>query len=152
MKPVATPSGQLTSQEHRAFLAPPYSENPGCLVLSDNGKTPSASMFVTTDAQLVTDPICPSCPQEAAYPVSSVVKDRPASPISTGIAGGVKLQGLLTQSPSLENLPNEVLFHIMGFLDVNDLLSTSRFLDDWHDLWSRSGYLDVWQLDLRPHP
>ncbi|KAF4998336.1 hypothetical protein FGRMN_3216 [Fusarium graminum] len=134
MKPVATSSSQLTSQEHRVFLAPPCSEDPGCLALSENGKTPSTSMFVTTDAQLVTDPICPSYSQEAAYRVPAVAKDCPTSPLSTDIAGGVKLQGPLTQSPSLENLPNEVLFHIMGFLDVNDLLSTSRFLDDWRDL------------------
>ncbi|KAM0343475.1 hypothetical protein ACHAPU_008506 [Fusarium lateritium] len=126
MKPVATSSGQLTSQVHRPSLAPPCSENPGCLALSDDGRTPNVSMSVATDAQLVTGPICPSLSREATYPVSSVPKARPISPLSTGLASGVKLQGPPTQSPSLENLPNEVLFHIMGFLDVNDLLSTSR--------------------------
>jgi len=33
---------------------------------------------------------------------------------------------VVTASASLSNLPNEILFHILGFLDVSDLLSTSR--------------------------
>lgn len=28
--------------------------------------------------------------------------------------------------PALDGLPNEILFHILEFLDVNDVLSTSR--------------------------
>lgn len=31
-----------------------------------------------------------------------------------------------TTDPMLSELPNEVLLHILGYLDVNDLLSTSR--------------------------
>lgn len=35
---------------------------------------------------------------------------------------------------SFEELPNEVLFHILGFLDVSDLLSASR-VGDSIDTW-----------------
>jgi hypothetical protein len=32
----------------------------------------------------------------------------------------------ITTALSLSDLPNEILFHILGFLDVGDLLVTSR--------------------------
>ena len=41
--------------------------------------------------------------------------------------------------PSLERLPIEILLQVLGFLDVNDLLSTSRV---GHHPWSASQ--DVW--------
>jgi hypothetical protein len=126
MKPVATSSGQLTSQVHHLSLASPRSENPSCLALADHGKTLSTSLFVTTDARLAIDPMYPSLLRETSCPASPGAEVGHVSPVNPSVANSAELPGALTQSPSLENLPNEVLFHIMGFLDVNDLLSTSR--------------------------
>jgi hypothetical protein len=126
MKPVATSSGQLTSHVHQLSLASPRSENPSYLALTDHGKTISTSMFVATDARLAIDPMYPSLLRATSCPASPGAEVHHVSPVNPSVASSAKLQGALAQSPSLETLPNEVLFHIMGFLDVNDLLSTSR--------------------------
>jgi hypothetical protein len=126
MEPVATSSSQLTSQVHQLSPASPCSENPSYLALTDHGKTLSASMSVTTDARLAIDPMYPNLLRQISCPASPGAEVQHVSPVNPSVVSSAKLQGALTQSPSLENLPNEVLFHIMGFLDVNDLLSTSR--------------------------
>ncbi|KAG5662961.1 hypothetical protein KAF25_000897 [Fusarium avenaceum] len=126
MKPVATSSGQLTSHVHQLSLGSPRSENPSYLALTDHGKTISTSMFVATDARLSIDPMDPSLLRATSCPSFQEAGVHCVSPVNPSVTSSAILQGAVAQSPSLENLPNEVLFHIMGFLDVNDLLSTSR--------------------------
>ncbi|KAF5025765.1 hypothetical protein F66182_2098 [Fusarium sp. NRRL 66182] len=126
MKPVATLPDQLTSQTRRLSLALPRPENPACLAPDGDSKTSNHATSVANDAQPAATPMAPGLERESAYPVSSVVGICSVSSLKTAVGGGVKLQGVVTQSPSLEVLPNEVLFHIMGFLDISDLLSTSR--------------------------
>ncbi|ERT02437.1 hypothetical protein HMPREF1624_00735 [Sporothrix schenckii ATCC 58251] len=55
--------------------------------------------------------------------VPRAISRSPRSSRSSSAAGaGARLDGSL----SLDDLPNEVLLHILGFLDVNDLLTASR--------------------------
>lgn len=58
---------------------------------------------------------CPS-PSASASASACLSWPSPLSPAALSCRGGAPLEGL----------PVEVLFHIMGFLDVNDLLSVSR--------------------------
>jgi hypothetical protein len=131
MKPVATSPEQLTSQVHRLSFASPRLENPGCLAPGEDVKRSNPAMFVTTDARSATNPIAPSVPQEVVCLTFAAGDVCPASSLRTGAIRCIGLQCALAHSPSLEDLPNEVLFHIMGFLDVNDLLSTSRVSIDY---------------------
>ncbi|KAI9150267.1 hypothetical protein HJFPF1_10026 [Paramyrothecium foliicola] len=52
----------------------------------------------------------------------------PSAPCSSLILAH---NGSSLHPPRLELLPNEILLHVLGFLDVNDLLATSRFLKDF---------------------
>ncbi|EXA47673.1 hypothetical protein FOQG_04230 [Fusarium oxysporum f. sp. raphani 54005] len=126
MKPVATSPEQLTSQVHRLSFASPRLESAGCLAPGEDVNRSYPAMFVTTDARSAASPIAPSVPQEVACLTFAAGDVCPGSSLRTSAVGCTRLQSALLLSPSLEDLPNEVLFHIMGFLDVNDLLSTSR--------------------------
>ncbi|KAF4961298.1 hypothetical protein FGADI_316 [Fusarium gaditjirri] len=126
MKPVATSPEQLTSQVHRLSFASPCLENAGCLAPGEDVNRSYPAMFVTTDARSAASPIVPSVPQEVACPTFATGDVCPGSSLRTSAVSCIRLQSALLLPPSLEDLPNEVLFHIMGFLDVNDLLSTSR--------------------------
>ncbi|KAF4966229.1 hypothetical protein FSARC_6114 [Fusarium sarcochroum] len=126
MNPVATSPDQLTSQAHRLSPALPRPENPGCLPLAEDGKASSLATFAATDAQPADTSMKLSISREANCSASSIVDTRFVSPQGQGTVTSVGLYVGLAQSLSLENLPNEVLFNIMGFLDVSDLLSTSR--------------------------
>lgn len=128
MKPVATSSDQLTSQTRRLSLLSPPSGDPGSLVPVEDGKPFSpAAISVVADAQPAAMSMLPSLPQqEAAYPASShsnagLVIQAEGSECCSG--GNVRA---VLDPPCLESMPNEVLFQIMGFLDVSDLLSASR--------------------------
>lgn len=86
---------------------------------------------VVTDAQPSTMTIVPTL-QRTALPALDEVGSRSAEPWclefnSCGSCGQVfELPHVSPRQPTLEGLPNEVLFHILGFLDVDDLLSASR--------------------------
>ncbi|ESU11307.1 hypothetical protein FGSG_05358 [Fusarium graminearum PH-1] len=125
MNAVATSPGQVTSQVNQMSLASPHDEKPGCLALDEHGRAPSPATSLITDARPDVAPMDPSfCPE--VPPASSVVGTSPVSLFLRSTGGKVRLSETMVQYQSLEDLPNEVLFHIMGFLDVNDLLSTSR--------------------------
>ncbi|KAF4335981.1 f-box domain protein [Fusarium beomiforme] len=126
MEPVATSPEQLTSQVHGLSFASPHLVNPGCLSTGEAAKRSNPTMLVTTDARSAASPIIPSVPQVVASPNFATGDVCPGSSLRTSAASCIGLQGAHLQSACLEDLPNEVLFHIMGFLDVNDLLSTSR--------------------------
>ncbi|KAF5583257.1 f-box domain protein [Fusarium subglutinans] len=125
MKPVATSPEQLTSQVHGLSYGSPRLENAGCLAPGEDVNRSYPAMFVTTDARSAASPIAPSIPREVACLTFATGDVCPGSSLRTSAVSCIRLQNALL-SPSLEDLPNEVLFHIMGFLDVNDLLSTSR--------------------------
>ncbi|RGP76121.1 f-box domain-containing [Fusarium sporotrichioides] len=125
MNTVATSPGQVTSQVHQMSLASPHHKKPDCLALDKDGRAPSPATSRITDARpgaaLVNPRSCSEVP-----PTSSAVGTSPVSLFLRSSEGKIRLPEAIVQYQSLEDLPNEVLFHIMGFLDVNDLLSTSR--------------------------
>ncbi|KYK61136.1 F-box domain-containing protein [Drechmeria coniospora] len=66
-----------------------------------------------------------ACSSGDAQPCRRTVSDR--RPHQQRAAGSrLVLRSRLPSCPRLDKLPNEVLLQILGFLDVNDLLSTSR--------------------------
>lgn len=125
MKPVATSSDQLTSQTRRLSLLSPPSDDPGSLVPVEDGKPFSPAIPVVADAQPAAMSTIPSLLQEAACPASSHSNAGLVTQAegSEGCSGNVRA---VLDPPCLESMPNEVLFQIMGFLDVSDLLSASR--------------------------
>ncbi|KAG8668934.1 hypothetical protein FPOAC1_008318 [Fusarium poae] len=106
-------------------LASPHHENPNCLVLNEDGRAPSPATSLVTDARPDIASMDPNF-YPGVPPDSSIVGTSPVSVFFSSTGGKVGLPEAIVQHQSLEDLPNEVLFHIMGFLDVNDLLSTSR--------------------------
>ncbi|KAM5371337.1 hypothetical protein ACJZ2D_008035 [Fusarium nematophilum] len=123
MKPVATSSDQLTSQTRRLSLCSPRPDDPGSLALAEGERAFSPASVAAADAQPPVASMVPSLPREVARPAFPDVHVLVAE---TDLCGVVGVRGVLPRPTCLENLPNEVLFHIMGFLDVSDLLSTSR--------------------------
>jgi hypothetical protein len=106
-------------------LASPHHENPDCLALAEDGKATSPATSVITEARSDITPWNSSLLLEVPA-ASSTIGTCSASPLLRSTEGKVRLPEAIARRPSLEDLPNEVLFHVMGFLDVNDLLSTSR--------------------------
>ncbi|KAF4972777.1 hypothetical protein FZEAL_9518 [Fusarium zealandicum] len=127
MKPVATSPDHLTPQTHRLSLLSPRHDDPGCLAPAENGRTFSPAILAVTDAQPASISMIPSPQREAAGPTFCDVDICPVTQREGFVRGsGSTAQGIVPSPPCLENMPNEVLFHIMGFLDVSDLLVTSR--------------------------
>lgn len=123
MEPAATPSDQLISQTHRLSLSSLSSDTP-----SNAGPTPgmdafSPAMAVATDAQPV-DEMVPNSLQTAL----SICLESDALHVYQhfGNDNDGHSRGAASHVLLLEDLPNEVLSHILGFLDVCDLLSVSR--------------------------
>ncbi|CEI68810.1 unnamed protein product [Fusarium venenatum] len=125
MSAVATSPGQVTSQVHQMPLTSPHHEKPDCLALNEDGRASSPATSLITDARPDIAPMNPNFYPEVP-PNSLIVGTSPVSLFFGGNESRVRLPEAIIQHQSLEDLPNEVLFHIMGFLDVNDLLSTSR--------------------------
>ncbi|EEU38313.1 uncharacterized protein NECHADRAFT_91410 [Fusarium vanettenii 77-13-4] len=145
MKPVATSSDQLTSQTRRLSLLSPPSDDPGSLVPVEDGKPFSPAIPVVADAQPAAMSMIPSLPQEAACPASwhsnaGLVTQAEGSECCSG--GNVRT---VLDPPCLESMPNEVLFQIMGCLDVSDLLSASRTNHHLRDI-SRAPVLHHYRL------
>ncbi|KAI8686348.1 F-box domain-containing protein [Fusarium keratoplasticum] len=144
MKPVATSSDQLTSQTRRLSLLSPPSDDPGSLVPVEDGKPFSPAIPVVADAQPAAMSTIPSLLQEAACPASSHSNAGLVTQAegSEGCSGNVRA---VLDPPCLESMPNEVLFQIMGFLDVSDLLSASRTNHHLRDI-SRAPVLHHYRL------
>ncbi|KAF4469025.1 F-box domain-containing [Fusarium albosuccineum] len=124
MKPVATSSDQLTSQTRHLSLSSPRCDDPSYSVPAEDGGTFSPATLAAAGAQPAVISAVPSLQQEIACPGSSPCLV--AQPSGCDGDSGESFHRVLPGPPSFEDLPNEVLFHIMGFLDVDDLLSTSR--------------------------
>lgn len=137
MKVVATSSDQVTSQVDQMSAVSPRCGNANCLALAEDGKSPSPATSVITDARSDVTPVNSSLAWEATYPASSIMGNCSISSLLRSTKSGIGLPEAMVDHHSLEDLPNEVLFHIMGFLDVNDLLSTSRVSSD-HPLSERT--------------
>ncbi|KAH7161612.1 hypothetical protein EDB81DRAFT_349933 [Dactylonectria macrodidyma] len=102
MEHAAPRTDQLISQMHSLPFSSPCLDSPGfsmAPILSQEADLPASS---DADAVLAHHPIA--------------WHDGPRH----------GLEGIQPVPLHLEHLPNEVLFHILGFLDVGDLLSTSR--------------------------
>ena len=121
----------------------PRCGNANCLALTEDGKSPSSATSVITDARSDVTPVNSGLAWEAAYPASSIMANCSISSLLGSTKSGIRLPEAVVQHQSLEDLPNEVLFHIMGFLDVNDLLSTSRVSSD-HLLSARTQSTPSW--------
>jgi F-box associated protein len=118
---------------------------PGTTATTDEGfasPSPEPQVIGCADAQPSPEvdrdlAITPACIVEAAYrssPASlhsgSLLALLGSDVLDWGMGGGNGRRGCsqLTTTPpvSLSDLPNEILFHILSFLDVSDLLTTSR--------------------------
>ena len=141
MEAVATSSDQVTSQVDQMSAVSSRYGNANCLALAEDGKSPSPATSVITDARSdvtpVVTPVKSSLAWEATYPASSIMGNCSISSLLRSTKSGIGLPEAMVEHHSLEDLPNEVLFHIMGFLDVNDLLSTSR-VSSYHLLSERT--------------
>lgn len=122
MNAVATSPDQVIPQVHQLSLASPRHENPNRLALTQDNLASSAIVDARSDLTSMNSSLLPDVP----YLASSITGTFTVSLLPRNIEGRTRPPGAITQYHSLEDLPNELLFHIMGFLDVNDLLSTSR--------------------------
>lgn len=68
---------------------------------------------------------------------------------SVGAGASLSLLRRRWNLTSLDCLPNEILMQILGFLDVNDILTTSRVSHQTHIVHTGAGHTDpgVWGLE-----
>lgn len=113
--PIGSRSGQLTSQADRLSLASsPPPRDDALTITTAAGARPSR--YTSTPTFVST---------------STPITARASAPPGGHHSVHVELELELWSSswvarPSLEYLPNEVLLHVLDFLDVYDLLATSR--------------------------
>lgn len=103
-------AGQLISQTHRLSLSSPVH-----VPVTDDTTQAMGTRHLSPAVYAVAD----AQPAEISH-YAGFTHASPTSP------DACLQEQTLTRLSHLEQLPNEVLFHILGFLDVNDLLSTSR--------------------------
>jgi hypothetical protein len=76
-------------------------------------------VFVTASETTLTPASCPLTTGETRSGTQAQAEEQNAAGMGTSVPRG-------SSRPRLFDLPNEVLFHILGYLEVCDLLATSR--------------------------
>ncbi|KAF7561696.1 hypothetical protein G7046_g2458 [Stylonectria norvegica] len=131
MEPTVPRTDQLIPQARhpsRSLPSPRIIDSVTAVVLTDaNAGALSPATQVVAAAQPADILPLARIPHEAALPAPSHAHALVHLYDPEGHVGpDYRLYWARSRPPSIEHLPNEVLFNILGFLDVSDLLATSR--------------------------